>query len=536
MTAEPEANKDSAHWIIRVLTSKITWAVGFVIVVGIFTPIVQELSKPITEFFVKLARGEATIEIVTPAGMSIPPTSTLTIFSTSPPTVTLTATHTPTDADSCSLAPAPQLVPGDEAIQVGARNIRMRDEPGLRSAEIGRVNRQARVLIMNGPRCVDGYHWFKVITDDNRQGWVAEADSKDAREYWLIKSARPTNTPIVVETNIPVPSDTPVDTDTPVPTDAPTATPTDTPAPTDAPTATHTDTPAPTDAPTTTYTDTTAPTDAPTATHTDAPVPTDAPTTTYTDTTAPTDTPSATFTATPLPTDTPSATFTATPVPTDTPSATFTATPLPTDTPTATFTATSTPTDRPTATNTAAPCQYTPAPQLKPGNTAIQLGAEAIHLRSEPSLSGNVIARIRRHDRVQVATVRQCVDEHYWYKVFTEQNIEGWVAEADRDAKVYWLVLAADDTECSLQPRFVPGDTARSKPGRAINVRVEPDLAAGETSRDIDGGESVEVLEGPVCADSFIWYKVRNEALEIAGWVAEGGISGYWFFAPERLR
>ena len=87
MTAEPEANKDSAHWIIRVLTSKITWAVGFVIVVGIFTPIVQELSKPITEFFVKLARGEATIEIVTPAGMSIPPTSTLTIFSTSPPTV-----------------------------------------------------------------------------------------------------------------------------------------------------------------------------------------------------------------------------------------------------------------------------------------------------------------------------------------------------------------------------------------------------------------------------------------------------------------
>ena len=194
------------------------------------------------------------------------------------------------------------------------------------------------------------------------------------------------------------------------------------------------------------------------------------------------------------------------------------------------------PTDTPTATSTVAPCQFAPAPQLKPGNTAIQLGAEAIHLRSEPSLSGNVIARIRRHDRVQVATVRQCVDEHYWYKVFTEQNIEGWVAEADRDAKVYWLVLAADDTECSLQPRFVPGDTARSKPGRAINVRVEPDLAAGETSRDIDGGESVEVLEGPVCADSFIWYKVRNEALEIAGWVAEGGISGYWFFAPERLR
>ena len=447
MTGESEQGKlpprsdegKSEPWIIRVLKSRITWAIGFVIVVGVFTPVVQELSKPVTEFFVKLARGEASIQIVTPTDVAMAPTI-LAILPESASLPTDTPTTHPTDPPTETEKPAPT-----------------------------------------------------------------------------------TAMPMATSVSTSVPSPIP-----PTPIDIPTATHTDPPLPTDIPTVPFTATPVPTDTPTVPFTATPLPTDTPTATFTATPLPTDTPTATAT----PTDTPTATHT----PTDTPTATPTDTPVPTDTPTASFTATPVPTDTPTATSTATPLPTDTPTATNTAAPCQFTPAPQLKPGNTAIQLGAEAIRLRSEPSLSGNEIARIRRHERVQIASGRQCVDEHYWYKVISERNIEGWVAEADKDAKVYWLVLAADDTECPLESRFAPGDTARSKPGRAINVRVKPDLSAGETSRDIDGGESVEVLEGPVCADSFIWYKVRNEALEIAGWVAEGGISGYWFYAPERLR
>ena len=67
-------------------------------------------------------------------------------------------------------------------------------------------------------------------------------------------------------------------------------------------------------------------------------------------------------------------------------------------------------------------------------------------------------------------------------------------------------------------------------------MREAPQLAGAETARDIRGGESVTILAGPVCADAYIWYRVQNAALGIAGWVAEGGTSGYWFHAPKRLR
>ncbi len=464
-------------------------------------------------------QGEIQLELVT---QDIAASAADTPQATDARRAELSASPTPTDIDTCVMAPPPRLQPGDAAMQIGAENIRMRDAPGLGTEEIGRIPRQEQVHVVNGPRCADGFHWFKVVSEDNRQGWVAEADNTGAKEYWLVK--------VVINTDTPAPTTTPTDaptatnTDTPAPTATFTATPTESgaPAASDTPTAANADTPDPTDA--------TVPTDSPGATFTDTSAPTDQPTATSTFT--PTDTPTATFTPTPTWTDTPTATFTSTPTWTDTATATFTATSTPTDTPTAT--STDTPTDTPTATNTPAPCQFTPPPQLAPGDSALQLGASFINLRREPGLNARVITRIRRNDRVDIVARRQCVDELYWYQVVTNRGHQGWVAEADNGALVYWLVLAADDTACALEPRFAPGDTANSKPGRALNVRVAPHVSADETDRDIEGGESVEVLGGPVCADSYIWYRVRNEALGIAGWVAEGGASGYWFYAPER--
>jgi hypothetical protein len=55
--------------------------------------------------------------------------------------------------------------------------------------------------------------------------------------------------------------------------------------------------------------------------------------------------------------------------------------------------------------------------------------------------------------------------------------------------------------------------------GQGLRVRAEPSTSA--TVRAVlDEGTEVQVLEGPVAADGYRWYRVRQEAQEITGWVA----------------
>ena len=488
---QAESQTSSIRRVFRVLKVILKWT--FVPLIGVFTfvwqtgiatPIVQDVLSPITDPIAAFIGDIFQIEQATEAG----PAAAL---ATRPPGSrqgSVSATPTPTDVETCVLAPPPQLALGDSAMQVGAPSVRMRDGPGLGALVIGRLQRQEVVLVVNGPRCADGFYWFKVVTGGHVEGWVAEADYRGDREYWLVGASpftdvpAPSVMPSATDTVTPHPSDTPTPSDSVTPSDAP--------RPSKPPTVVDNDTPAA--APSTS----TVATAAPTAARTDEPATAEPISATLTDafTSPHSAAPSLTSTHAPAPSATP------------------------------------------VAAHTATPCQFSPAPQLQPGDTAIQLGAASVRLRSEPGLNADVIKRIRRNDRVRIASERRCVDEHYWYRVVTGSNEEGWLAEADNNTKLYWLVRASDDATCALEPRLAPGDTARSKPGRALNVREQPQLGSRETARDIAGGESVDVLAGPVCADRFIWYQVRNDALGIAGWVAEGGASGYWFYAPERLR
>jgi hypothetical protein len=55
--------------------------------------------------------------------------------------------------------------------------------------------------------------------------------------------------------------------------------------------------------------------------------------------------------------------------------------------------------------------------------------------------------------------------------------------------------------------------------GQGLRVRVEPSTNAAVRAV-LDEGTEVEVLEGPVAADGYRWYRVRQEAQGITGWVA----------------
>lgn len=78
---------------------------------------------------------------------------------------------------------------------------------------------------------------------------------------------------------------------------------------------------------------------------------------------------------------------------------------------------------------------------------------------------------------------------------------------------------------------LAPGARARvtNLGGAALRARAAPGLSSPVTAR-IPEGREVTVLEGPVEADGYVWWRV--EAAEGAGWVAERSPEGTVFLSP----
>jgi len=44
----------------------------------------------------------------------------------------------------------------------------------------------------------------------------------------------------------------------------------------------------------------------------------------------------------------------------------------------------------------------------------------------------------------------------------------------------------------------------------------------------LDIAEKIEILEGPVCSSTWIWWRVRSLEKNMTGWTAEGDAEHYW--------
>jgi len=60
----------------------------------------------------------------------------------------------------------------------------VRSEPGLKGERIGILKPGETVLIVDGPRCADGFTWWFVRSLAGLEGWTAEGD---ATGYWLLQ-------------------------------------------------------------------------------------------------------------------------------------------------------------------------------------------------------------------------------------------------------------------------------------------------------------------------------------------------------------
>ena len=208
----------------------------------------------------------------------------------------------------------------------------------------------------------------------------------------------------------------------------------------------------------------------------------------------------------------------------------MTATPIPpTDTP---LPPTAAPTDGDGS------CDNAPRPQLQPGDNALQLGADALRLRSQPNTSSQTLQRVYRMQRVKILSAPVCRDGYHFYEALTEAGERGWLIHAESywNARKSWLVRVDDERDCFMQPRFVPGHLTRHDFDRRTSVRQAPSVNAPEAGRAISKGMVVEILAGPVCADAFVWYQIQNQAQGLLGWAQQGGGDRYFFAEPHGYR
>ena len=64
--------------------------------------------------------------------------------------------------------------------------------------------------------------------------------------------------------------------------------------------------------------------------------------------------------------------------------------------------------------------------------------------------------------------------------------------------------------ECKLEPQLQVGERALRRGGRYSNLRAEAGIS-GELVGRIEVGTVVDVLEGPIEADSYNWYRVMAD-------------------------
>ena len=135
----------------------------------------------------------------TPTRVAITPTTTLPTQTSRPtvlPAPQITDSPTPQNVieeiQACPGAPAILLKVNDWArvsVDPPLSN-RLRSQPSSSGEITGEVGPGENVFVQEGPRCADGYTWWKVRSLDGQEGWTAEADDTG---YWLVEPISPWN-------------------------------------------------------------------------------------------------------------------------------------------------------------------------------------------------------------------------------------------------------------------------------------------------------------------------------------------------------
>jgi len=85
----------------------------------------------------------------------------------------------------CTASLPPRLIVGQEGRVLYDNTVNLRTEPGIGMTIINPITWGSMFTVLDGPRCVDDYNWWRIDYHDETDGvvgWIAEGD---ASEYWL---------------------------------------------------------------------------------------------------------------------------------------------------------------------------------------------------------------------------------------------------------------------------------------------------------------------------------------------------------------
>lgn len=148
-------------------------------------------------------------------------------------------------------------------------------------------------------------------------------------------------------------------------------------------------------------------------------------------------------------------------------------------------------------------------------NETVSVNVDALNLRANPRLDGNVLSVLSFGTTGVVVDAPVDADGYRWYAI-TVGDLQGWIASA-------FLIATGSGGDGGVDPGFDMGDGVRVT-ALSLNVRTTPGLD-GTVFATYYEGETFSVLSEPVARDGYTWYQLFNFGFPLspsgeAGWVA----------------
>lgn len=177
----------------------------------------------------------------------------------------------------------------------------------------------------------------------------------------------------------------------------------------------------------------------------------------------------------------------------------------------------------PTATRTAAPSRtpgptQTPSPSPQPGVTFLVgdtvRSTSSVNFRSSPSLSGGLLRTLSSGTTGTVLAGPVSANGFNWYQLRIS-GVTGWSA-GEFFTKVSGPTQTPTPAPTAPSGGLQAGDTVRTI--SSANIRSGPSLSGGILTT-LPSDTTGTVVEGPVVADGYNWYRIQTAAQ--LGWIAQ---------------